>query len=149
MGSLEDLNPLAEIAADYMKSQNIKQGSSYWSHQYKKEEDQVEITIQFSTDVMLKEIHLTCIQNYYVTSGQSQFPEYVFVEIGTSLSHLIPIGKFPCLLNPNQTYTASHNSATFKFKTSQVSKYIRLNVKKPEKGVAIVISSIGLKGESM
>eukprot|EP01114_Cavostelium_apophysatum_P004652 TRINITY_DN1498_c0_g2_i1.p1 TRINITY_DN1498_c0_g2~~TRINITY_DN1498_c0_g2_i1.p1 ORF type:complete len:1661 (-),score=558.77 TRINITY_DN1498_c0_g2_i1:26-5008(-) len=147
--SLMNLKNLCEIPGnDYAFTRLLKEVSAPYQHQFKKEDQFLDINIAISCDVLIKEVQVICIQNYYVLSGQSQFPKSVLIEAGSAADRLTPIGKFPCKYTTNK-YTTNQNPAQFKFKISQLARYVRLRIERPDKADAIVVSSVTLRGHTM
>lgn len=157
--SLDNLNQFAEVlTSDTSLARLIRDGSSpstsnIWTHQFSKEEMQFPITIALSTDAVVTEIQVLqlsyqrcdrfkvhCLHNHRVGNCNSQFPVFIKIETGTSLSRLISSGTYTCNSNPNQpnarylgilwSLTCSNcYTSCFKFKIgSEVVRYVRLQL---------------------
>lgn len=152
------MNNLCEVLGNnFLLSRLVEESnsSSYnssfvWTHQFKKDEKEFPITIELSDDVIIKEIQLHCLQNYRISNASSMFPSFIRIETGTSLSRLIPCGRYPCIITPSSSNSTNCYTYCFKFKIRpDVIRYLRLNIYCPEKSNYIAISRIQFRGYTL
>ena len=172
--NLENLSAVAELLyprgdrqLERLLKESSTQTSAIWMHNYKARsataasyassvEDRVTFDMSIPDNVILREIRLDCVANH----NGSKFPTYVTIETGTSLSRLLPVGRFSCkqdgsaqsyASNSSQTYSSNmKHSATFKFPLPdiEVVKFVRIHIQRPKQSNWIALSRLQLLGHS-
>jgi len=153
--NLSSVSELLEPKQDKLLARLLKESTlvsaCVWTYNFKKlkhqEEEKFTMTISIPDNVILREVRLDCINNY---NSSSRFPSYVTIETGTSLSRLLPVGRFPCKTNVSSANLNTKFTATFKFPLpgSEVVKFIRIHLHSPTKSTWIALSRIQLLGHS-
>lgn len=174
--NLENLSAVAELLyprgdrqLERLLKESSTQTSAIWMHNYKARsapssgtyasnvEDRVTFDMSIPDNVILREIRLDCVANH----NGSKFPTYVTIETGTSLSRLLPVGRFSCKQDGSaqsygsssapQTYSSNmKHSATFKFPLPdiEVVKFVRIHIQRPKQSNWIALSRLQLLGHS-
>jgi ubiquitin-protein ligase len=162
--NLENLSSVAELLhprGDRQLERLLKESgaptTSVWMHNFKPSggrsiavHERVTFDMSMPDNVILREIRMDFVSNH----NGSKFPPHVTIETGTSLSRLLPVGRFSCKpdasMYAQQASKATKHVATFKFPLPdiEVVKFVRVHIQRPKQSTWLALSRLQLLGHS-